>query len=192
MQFFRAGVLAGAFFFIASPATVFAQSPPAAQEAPALRDGQRDFDFEFGAWDVTIKRLLNPLLGADEWVELKGLSTVRKVWDGRANLGELDVEGDGVAILGLSFRLYNPETRQWSIRWASSRDGELGLPMIGGFKDGRGEFYNQELYNGKAIFVRFIFSDVTAKSFKLEQAFSPDGGKKWEPNWIAMFSRRDQ
>ena len=61
--------------------------------------------------------------------------------------------------------------------------------MIGGFKNGRGEFYNQEPFNGRAIFVRFIFSDITTNSFQIEQAFSDDGGKTWEPNWIAKFSR---
>lgn len=161
----------------------------AVSQSPAQLDGQRDFDFEFGTWDVTIRRLLNPLVGSDEWVVLDGVSTVQKIWSGRANLGELNVEGEGVRIQGLSLRLYNPETRQWSIRWASSRDGELGEPMIGGFKSGRGEFYNQELFGGRSIFVRFIFSDITPNSFRLEQAFSADGGKNWEPNWIADFSR---
>lgn len=180
----RAALLA--LFLVSQPA--FARGDAAA--VAAKRDGQHDFDFEFGAWDATIRRLAKPLSGSAEWMEHRGVSTVRKVWDGRANLGEINVEGDGVSIEGLSFRLYNPETHQWSIRWASSRDGELGAPMIGGFRDGRGEFYNQELYDGKAVFVRFIFSDIAENTFRLEQAFSADGGKSWEPNWIATFSRR--
>jgi hypothetical protein len=61
--------------------------------------------------------------------------------------------------------------------------------MIGGFQNGRGEFYNQEMFNGRAIFVRFIFSDIRPDSFRLEQAFSDDGGKTWEPNWISEFTR---
>ena len=89
----------------------------------------------------------------------------------------------------MSLRLYDPQTRQWFVRFANSRDGDLGAPMIGGFKDGRGEFYNQETLNGRSIFVRFIFSDVTDKTFALEQAFSADGGKTWEANWIATFKR---
>ena len=59
----------------------------------------------------------------------------------------------------------------------------------GGFKDGRSEFFDQEPLNGRAIFVRFVFSDVTPATFRLEQAFSDDGGKSWEVNWIAKFSR---
>lgn len=162
---------------------------PTEQTADA-HDGQHDFDFEFGSWKVQLKRLLHPLAGSNSWVELDGTSIVRKVWDGRANLGELQVtNGDG-HIEGLSLRLYNPQTHEWSIYWASSRDGSLGMPpMIGQFRNGRGEFFDQELFNGASIQARFIFSDVSPTSFRLEQAFSADGGKTWEPNWIANFSR---
>lgn len=153
------------------------------------RDGQRDFDFEFGAWKAHISRRLKPLTGSTTWVEYDGTSVVRKVWDGRANLGELQVKGPAGRIEGLSLRTYNPQSHQWNINWSNSADGAVGPPMIGGFKDGRGEFYNQESFNGRAIFVRFIFSDITANSFRIEQAFSDDGGKTWETNWIAKFAR---
>lgn len=155
----------------------------------AQSDGQHDFDFEFGTWNTHIRRLVQPLSGSDGWVDLDGLSTVRKVWDGRANLGELDVRNATSRIQGLSLRVYNPESRQWSIYWANSTDGRLGTAMVGRFANGRGEFFNQELFQGAAIFVRFIFSDITPTSFRLEQAFSADGGKSWEPNWIATFTR---
>ena len=124
-----------------------------------------------------------------EWVEYEGTSVVQKVWDGKANLGELEVEGPAGRIEGLSLRTYNPETGQWHIHWASSSDGTVGPPMVGGFEDGRGEFYNQEFLNGRAIYVRFIFSDLVPDSFRIEQAFSADGGKTWETNWIATFER---
>jgi hypothetical protein len=166
-----------------------ANQTPTEQTADS-HDGQHDFDFEFGSWKVQLKRLLHPLAGSNSWVELDGTSIVRKVWDGRANLGELDVtNGDG-HIEGLSLRLYNPQTHEWSIYWANSKDGDLGMPpMIGQFRNGRGEFFDQELFNGASIQARFIFSDVSPTSFRLEQAFSADGGKTWEPNWIANFSR---
>ena len=153
------------------------------------RDGQHDFDFEFGSWTAHIKRLVHPLTGSTTWVELDGTSVVRKIWGGRANLGELEVGNANMRIEGLSLRVYSPQTRQWSIYWANAADGTLGTAMVGGFKNGRGEFYDQEPLNGRAIFVRFIFSDLTATAFKLEQAFSADGGKTWEANWIATFRR---
>jgi hypothetical protein len=165
---------------------------PPHQAAAAPRDGQHDFDFEIGSWNTRLRRRLKPLTGSDAWVEMEGTSVVRKVWDGRANLGELQVGNATAHIEGLSLRLYNPESRQWSIHWANSRDGSLGLAMVGGFSEGRGEFFNQETFDGKAVFVRFIFSEITAASFRLEQAFSPDGGRTWEPNWIASFTRQKE
>jgi hypothetical protein len=151
--------------------------------------GQNDFDFEFGEWKAHISRRLKPLTGSTTWVEYDGTSVVRKVWNGRANLGELEVSGPAGRIEGLSLRTYNPQSRQWNISWSNSADGMVGPPMIGEFKNGRGEFFNQEPFNGRAIFVRFIFSDITKNSFRIEQAFSDNGGKTWEANWIATFSR---
>src|SRR5262245_40864105 len=165
-------------------------SPAAAPQNTAhARDGQHDFDFEFGTWKAHLKRLLKPLSGSDTWVEYEGTSILRKVWDGRANLGEFTATGAAGRIEGLSLRLYHPEARQWSIYWANSRDGSLGTPMIGRFAAGRGEFFNQELFEGAPVFVRFVFSDITPTSFRLEQSFSADGGKTWEPNWIVAFTR---
>jgi len=89
----------------------------------------------------------------------------------------------------MSVRLYEPSTRQWTIRWANARDGDLGEPMVGGFADGVGTFHNQERFGGRPVLVRFIFSDISTTSFRLEQAFSADGGRSWEPNWIARFER---
>ena len=166
---------------LGSPALVCAQSSP--------RDGQHDFDFEIGTWNTHLRRLLRPLTGSTTWVEYRGTSVVRKVWDGRANLLELDVEGPAGRLEGLSLRLYNPEARQWSLNFSNSKGGTLSPPSIGEFKDGRGEFFSQETLNGRAILVRFIISDITPTSAHFEQSFSADGGKTWEVNWIAVDTR---
>jgi hypothetical protein len=168
-----------------------AGEPPANEEqGTAVRDGSHDFDFEFGEWTVQLSRLERPLTGSDDWVHYRGTSVVRKVWEGSANLGELEVDGGpGGRIQGLSLRLYDPESRQWNIHWASRRDGALGEAMVGSFENGIGEFYNQEELDGRSIFVRFVFSEIMPTSFRLEQAFSEDGGKTWEANWIAEFER---
>jgi hypothetical protein len=172
-----------------SPPAAVAQPAPAVQRPVAVRDASQDFDFEFGHWTCHLKRLLRPLTGSTTWVEYEGSSVVRQVWNGKANLGEIDLKGPAGRIEGLSLRLYNPQTGQWNISFANAAGGTMGPAMIGGFKDGRGEFYNQETLNDRAIFVRFIFSDITPATFKLEQAFSDDGGKTWETNWIATFKR---
>jgi hypothetical protein len=159
------------------------------QQTPERRDGQRDFDFHLGTWKTHLRRLLNPLTGSTKWVEYEGTTVVRKVWQGRANLVELVADGPAGHFEGLSLRLYNPQSRQWSLNFANAAGGVMALPTIGEFKNGRGEFYNQETLNGRAIFVRFIISNITPDSVRFEQAFSDDGGKTWEVNWVATDTR---
>jgi hypothetical protein len=168
------------------------KGPPAetAQKTTNPRDGQHDFDFEFGDWKARLSRLTKPLSGSTTWVDYEGTSVVRKIWNGRANLGELEVDGPAGHIEGMTLRLYNPESAQWHISWANAADGLIGQAMIGGFTNGRGEFYDQETFNGRGIFVRFVFSDITPSSFRFEQAFSDDGGRTWEVNWKATFTRQ--
>jgi hypothetical protein len=129
------------------------------------------------------------LTGSTTWVEYEGISVVRKVWNGRANLVELEADGPAGHFQGLSLRLYNPESHQWSLNFANSSGGTMTQPTIGEFKNGRGEFFNQETLNGRAIYVRFVISDITPDSCRFEQAFSADGGKTWEVNWIATDTR---
>ncbi len=179
---------------VVQPINGFAQEKSAApgaslQQTPMERDGQHDFDFEIGTWKTRLRRLLKPLTGSTTWVEYEGITVVRKVWNGRANLVELSADGPAGHFEGLSLRLYNPNSRQWSLNFASLNGGVMTPPTIGEFKNGRGEFFNQETYNGRAIFVRFIISDITPNSCRFEQAFSADGGKTWEVNWIATDTR---
>ena len=157
--------------------------------ALAQRDGQHDFDFEIGTWKTHLRRLQRPLSGSTTWVEYEGTTVVRKVLDGRANLVELKVDGPAGRLEGLSLRLYNPQSRQWSLNFANISSGTLSPPTIGEFKDGRGEFYNQETYNGRAILVRFVIIKITQDQYRFEQSFSDDGGKTWELNWIAVDTR---
>jgi len=167
-----------------------AAARPAAAPAGAEHDGQRDFDFEIGAWKAHLSRLDRPLSGSTTWLDYDGTSVVRKVWDGAANLGELEVDGAAGHIEGLTLRLYNARARQWNITWANGREGVLDrATMFGAFNAGRGEFFGQDSLDGRAIFVRFVFSNITPASFRFEQAFSADGGATWEVNWKATFTR---
>jgi hypothetical protein len=167
-----------------------AAQPAAASAAAAVaRDGQHDFDFEIGTWKTHLKRLQHPLSGSSSWVEYDGTTVVRRIWDGRANLVELEVTGPAGHIEGLSLRLYNPESHQWSLNFSNSAGGTLGTPTIGEFNHGRGEFYDQETLGARAILVRFVISDITPSSCHFEQAFSADGGRTWEVNWIATDTR---
>jgi hypothetical protein len=176
--------------FIPCLMLILAAAPVMAAPAEqARRDGSHDFDGEIGVWKTHLKRLLHPLTGSKEWGEYDGTSVVRKVWDGRANLVELTVHGAEGTFVGLNLRLYNPAAHQWSLNFARSDIGVFSQPTIGAFQNGRGEFYDQESLNGRAIFVRFIITRVNPDQYHFEQAFSDDGGKNWEVNWIATDTR---
>jgi hypothetical protein len=164
----------------------------AIQRGPTERDGQRDFDFDIGTWTTHLSRLRHPLSGSTTWVEFEGTTVVRKVWNGRANLAELEADSPDGRLQVLSLRLYDPQARQWSLNVANVSGGALSVPTIGEFRDGRGEFYDQEQFNGRTILVRNVWSDITPDSCRFEQAFSDDGGKTWEVNWIALDTRVDE
>lgn len=171
-----------------------AAAPGAGSAAPsavaAKRDGQADFDFFIGSWKVHNRRLRRPLTGSTEWYEFDGTTVTRKVWGGKANMDEYEGQGPDGPVHGMSVRLYEPQSRQWRIYWANQARGVVEMPpVVGEFKDGRGEFYDHEIFNGKAIFVRYLWSNITATSCRWEQAFSEDGGKTWETNWIMENTR---
>jgi hypothetical protein len=157
------------------------------------RNGERDFDFEIGAWHTHLKvssRIAHPFSGSNTWNEYQGTSIVKQLWNGRANMVELEVDGPAGHLEALSLRLYNPQSHQWSLNVANSKSGVMGVPTVGEFKNGRGEFYDQETIGGRVMLVRNIWSNITATSCHFEQAFSDDGGQTWETNWIATDIRK--
>jgi hypothetical protein len=167
---------------------------PKAKAAAATdyRDGQHDFDFHPGHWKTHIRQLVHPLTGSTAWVDLNGTVVVQKVWSGRAQLEEIEADGATGHFEGLTLFLYDPQAHQWNLTFADSHDGTLGPPAIGEFKNGRGELIDQETFNGRTILDRGVWSDITANSYRFEQSYSDDGGKTWEPNFIATLTRDKQ
>jgi len=153
------------------------------------RDGSHDFDFNLGTWKTHIRRLLKPLTGSNTWTDLNGTVVNKKVWNGRAQLEEIEADGPEGHFEGLTLFLYNPDAHQWNMNFSNSSNGTLDTPSVGEFKNGHGEFYDQETYHGRAILVRFVWSDITPDTHHVEQSFSDDGGKTWEPNFIADLVR---
>lgn len=185
-------LIGAALYYLAvtsSPAALIGHSTPIATALTAS-EGQRDFDWEIGKWKTELRRLKRPLTGSTEWLEYSGTTLVSPIWGGQANLVELDVAGPAGKIRALSLRLYNPNARQWTLNFANSMVGEMSLPpATGQFKNGRGEFLSHEKIGNRMVLVRFIISEVTQTSAKFEQAYSDDGGKTWEVNWIARDTR---
>jgi hypothetical protein len=170
-----------------------APQAPATPASVASADGQHDFEFEIGTWVMHRRHLQHTAGGAASWVESDGdLHLVRKVWDGKASLGELEIMSPTPHFAGSILHLYNPQSRQWGLYWASAADGAVAAPLVGGFKDGKGEFYGQDTMQGATVFARVIYSDITPTSFRTEQATSSDGGRTWETNSIDTYTRQRQ
>jgi len=189
LRVLKIGLLAALIPILACIQTWAQEASAAGAGPPALRDGQHDFDFEIGTWKTQLRLRLHPLSGSDTWVEFSGTSVVHRIWGGRANMVVLEADSPSGHIEALNLRLYNPESRQWSLNFANSKTGTLGVPTIGEFHDGRGEFYDMEPINGRNVLVRQILTHVNAESCRFEQAFSEDGGRTWEVNWIATDTR---
>lgn len=180
----------GAYIGAGAAQTDGAAGKLGSQTTASERDGQHDFDFALGTWKAHLKRLEHPLTGSKTWVEFDGTFVARKVWDGRAMIEEVELDSPGGHIEGLTLRLYNPQTRQWSIYWANSKNGVMDTsPQVGQFKNGRGEFYGTDTLNGKLIYVRFVWTNTNTDSPHFEQSYSDDGGKTWEVNWTTDQTR---
>jgi hypothetical protein len=179
------GAVAGVFGLL----FVSALAGEAATNA-TVRDGQHDFDFNLGTWKIHVERLLHPLTGSKTWVTLEGTKVVQKIWDGRAQVEQVEADGPNAHLENMGLMLYNPKSHQWSVSFVNSSDGILQPPpMLGEFKSGRGEFFDSETYDGRAIVVRITWSDFTATTHHLEQSFSADGGRTWESNLKVTLTR---
>jgi hypothetical protein len=156
----------------------------------AVRDGRRDFDFLMGRWHVHSKRLKQPLSGNAEWYEFYGVAHARPVWGGSANFDEYDFDHPGERIQGATLRLYDSQTHQWSIYWATAKRGLVPIATVGSFNDeGVGEFFDREVFDGKPIVCRYRWTHSGDDVCRWEQAFSTDDGQTWETNWIMDFTR---
>jgi hypothetical protein len=184
-------LLIGIVFIAIFPAPLHAQTTSNPANLPQ-RDGSHDFDFIIGNWKAHVRRLPDRLNNSTTWVEYDGISNHKKLLDSNSNFEEFDVTSTDkkLHIKAQTLRLYNPASRQWSIYLVDVDNGTLGLPpVVGHFTGNRGEFYDQEDFKGRAILVRYMWLNISPTSARMEQSFSPDGGKTWEVNWICELSR---
>lgn len=146
-----------------------------------------DFDFLHGEWEVANRRRTDFLDPDSGWEEFPATHWCRPLFDGAANIDEIDMPHLGAK--GLTLRLFDQERKEWSLSWSSSRTGTLFPPVVGGFDGERGEFHGDDTYDGKDVRVRYVWADVSPVSAHWEQAFSVDDGRTWVTNWTMDFSR---
>ena len=186
---FRVCVLAVGCAALAPPADAAGKTTPA---PAAQRDGQHDFDFNIGVWHTHIKRIVDPFASSSKSVELNGTVTVRKVWDGKAELEEIEADGPKGHWEGLTLFLYNPSAHQWSQSFANSKAGMLSS-NVGEFEDGRVVLVGQDTaVSDRTILVRAVWSDIKPDSHQYEESYSNDGGMTWVQSFIANLTRLKQ
>jgi hypothetical protein len=156
----------------------------------AARGTKDDFDFLFGSWKVHNRYLRNRLQHSNDWMEFDAQVEAQPVLNGLGNVHRYRATRDGKQVEGVTLRLFDPSTGEWSIHWADTvRPGTLLPPMIGRFHGDLGEFFGEETVDGQKVNCRFLWTRRDPNSPRWEQAFSDDGGKTWETNWIMTFSR---
>ena len=155
-----------------------------------MSDGTRDFDFWPGCWRVRNRRLRERLRGSCEWDEFEATAEARELPGGLGNedVYRTDYAGGFVA---MSFRFFDPATRRWAIHWADNRRGTLDPPVYGSFEGGTGVFQGADTFEGRPVLVRFVWSRTATPTPRWEQAFSDDGGRTWETNWIMDMERAE-
>src|SRR5580698_10287249 len=172
-------IILGLALSMALAVSLHAQTPADPANLPQ-RDGSHDFDFLIGDWKAHVRRLPDRLNNSDTWVEYDGISNHKKLLDSNANFEEFDVTSTDkkLHIKAQTLRLYNPSSHQWSIYLVDLDNGTLSLPpVVGQFTANRGEFFDQEDFKGRAILVRYVWLNISPNSARMEQSFSPDGGK---------------
>ena len=161
--------------FAQTSSEVAKAGPPTAS---ADHDGRHDLDSFAGTWKCHTKYRSHPFAGSDTWIEFDGTETFQKLWDGA--MLELSERADAKGPVGLMLYTYNPQSHQWYVYFANSKDGKLGPPNVGEFSNGRGEFFAQDTLNGKLLLNRYIWSQIASSSPRYEESWSSDGGGTWE------------
>lgn len=146
-----------------------------------------DFDFNHGDWIVTNTRLKERGTGSHEWEVFTSYEKAQLWMGGMVSIDESDFPTKGFR--GMSLRTYNPHKDEWAIYWINSADGILQPPVFGRFEKGEGTFAGDDMDGGRPVKVKFHWSRTDTESPRWSQAFSYDGGKTWETNWIMEFAR---
>ena len=157
---------------------------------PSFSSSKQDFDFLIGDWRIRNRKLQEPLAGSNEWVEFDATQEFRVVLLGLGNFDLFHTQFDDKPFEGLTVRLFDPQTRLWTLYWADSSAGRLDGGKVGSFDGDLGEFFARDAVAGKNIIVKFHWDKRDPHAPIWSQAFSADEGRTWKWNWYARFSRR--
>ena len=176
-------------FTLAIFAGALLSSVHAGAETTATRDGSHDMDFNIGVWHTDISRFRDPFDNPNNVVKMAGTVTVRPVWNGKAELEEIEADGPSGHWEGGTLFLYDPQGHQWSQNFVSASEGRFDPPTIGEFRNGNVEYYATDQFRDRTVLIRGIWSDIKADSHSYEEDLSIDGGRTWSPAFIAHLTR---
>ena len=148
-----------------------------------------DFDYLIGKWTIRNRTLKEPLVGSDEWKEFDATQECRFVLLRQGNVDVFHAELDGRPFEGLTVRLFDPNTRLWTIYWADSNAMKLDDGKVGSFDGDEGEFFGREIVASQEVIVKFRWDKRDRDAPVYSRAFSADAGRTWEWNWYSHFSR---
>jgi hypothetical protein len=149
-----------------------------------------DFDFLVGGWRIRNRKLKQPLAGRDEWDEFDATQDLHQILLGFGNFDIFTTEFAGKPFEGFTLRLFDPQTRLWTIYWADSNAVRLDGGKVGSFEGDFGEFFARDVFADKSVIVRFHWDKRNPDAPVWSAAFSVDEGRTWEWNWYAYFTRR--
>lgn len=128
-----------------------------------------------------------PLADGGEWLHFSGAMTARTYFNGAISNDEFHFPSRSSR--GMTIRLFDPDTEQWSLYWVSSLDGKLNPPVRGGFSSGVGEFYRDSVRDGQPTRIRYRWRNISHHEASWELALSTDSGASWNTNWEMRLQR---
>jgi hypothetical protein len=167
----------------------FTRTNNVASPLPKLVSANTDFDFLAGRWTVKHRRLRERLVGSNAWDQFGGTFTNSPLLGGQGNVGDNVMEFPVGTVRGVGLRAFDSKTRQWLSWWLDGRNpSTINPPLRGSFSNGVGTFEGEETVAGRVVKTRVVWSHITSRSARWEQASSMDG-MKWETNWTSDFTR---
>lgn len=165
-------------------------TPERPMRAGGQCSGAGAFDFLLGHWRVSHRRLRRRLQGCTDWDTFDGTTQVWPVLDGLGNVDDNVLHLPEGQYRAVSLRAFDAAADQWAIWWLDGRTpSHIDVPVRGRFAAGVGTFLADDVFEGRPIRVRFVWSKTSSSSPQWAQAFSADGGVTWETNWTMHFTR---
>jgi hypothetical protein len=146
-----------------------------------------DFDYLAGNWSIRNRVLKEPLAGRDVWEEFHATQACQPILLGQGNFDIFHTELDGKPFEGFTVRLFDSETRLWTIYWADSIAMKMDDGKVGSFDGDQGDFFGHESVGGRNVAVRFHWDKRNPHAPIYSRAFSADAGGTWEWNWYSNF-----